>query len=209
MTKKHAIGQLPTASQMKEFWGQVNSGLITKERLQKFLEEKKVCPFPQETSHLRLIGETTISATKAGTGMDQKNKYPFDWVDNYFDNWDAQTVSKDTKEAKAFVYEQMQNGTYADIFGSFNKNLDVLEFETHEQIKDFVKNSPELLHPKGYTTHFLYKNKSGKHFVACVRRSSGGDLNVSVFEFSYDFVWHADPARRFVILATKTLEPKS
>ena len=165
--------------------------------------------FPQGTSHLRLIGETTISATKAGKGMDQNNKHPFDWVDSDFDNWDAQTISKDTEEAQAYVYEQMQNGTYEQIFGSFNKNLDLLEFETHEQIKDFVENSPELLHPKGYATHFLYKSKSGKRFVARVRRRSDGGLGVRVDGFSDDGVWDADDALRFVILATKTLEPKS
>lgn len=165
--------------------------------------------FPQETSHLRLIGETTISATKAGLGMKQKNQTLFYSVDGDFDNWDAQTVSRDTKEAKSLVYDQMQDGTYADIFGSFNKNLDVLEFETHEQIKDFVKNSPELLHPKGYATHFLYKSKSGKRFVARVYRLSGGDLYVCVYEFSDDGMWDADDALRFVILATKTLVSKN
>lgn len=166
-------------------------------------------PFPSETSHLRLIGETTISATKAGIGMKQENQTLFNSVDPDFDNWDAQTVSKDTEEAKAYVYDQMQNGTYAEIFGSFNKNLDLLEFETHEQIKDFVKNSPELLHPKGWYTHFLYKNKSGKRFVADVDRSSDGDLSVFVNRFSCGSVWSADFADRFVILATKTSEPKS
>jgi len=209
MAEINVTDQLPTAGQMKEFWGQVNSGLITKKRFQEFLEQKKVHPFPSETSHLRLVGETTISATKAGKGMDQNNKHPFDGIDSYFDNWDAQTVSKDTEEAKAFVYEQMQNGTYEQIFGSFNKNLDLLEFETHEQIKDFVKNSPELLHPKGYATHFLYKNKSDKPFVADVRRYSDGDLGVRVRRFSRGGVWGAGVAGRFVVLATKTLESKS
>ena len=166
-------------------------------------------PFPQETSHLRLIGETTISSTKAGKGMDQDNKHPFNRVDEDFDNWDAQTVSKDTEEAKAYVYEQIKNGTYANIFGSLNKDLDVLEFKTHEQIKDFVKNSSELLHPKGYATHFLYKNKSGKRFVARVGRDSDGDLDVDVYELSDGRVWGADGAFRFVILATKTLGTQS
>jgi hypothetical protein len=173
------------------------------------LTGKKYEVFPQETSHLRLIGETTISATKAGPGMKQENQTLFCSVDPDFDNWDAQTVSKDAEEAKAFVYEQMQNGTYAQIFGSFNKNLDLLEFETHEQIKDFVKNSPELLHPKGYSTHFIFRNKKGERFVANVFRDSDGGLDVSVFRFSYDFVWDAEYAYRFVFLATKTLEPKS
>ena len=45
--------------------------------------------FPQETSHLRLIGETTISATKAGVGMKQMNQNPFNSVDGDFDNWHA------------------------------------------------------------------------------------------------------------------------
>ena len=209
MAKTHVTGQLPTAGQMKEFWGQANAGLITKERFQKFLEEKKVYPFPQETLHLRLIGETTISATKAGKGMNQDNKHPFDWVDRDFDNWNAQTVSKDTIEATAFVYEQMKNGNYADIFGSFNTDLDLLEFKTHEQIKDFVEKNPDLLHPKGYSTHFIFRNKKGERFVASVDRDADGDLDANVNRFWYGNVWNAEVADRFVVLATKTLESKS
>lgn len=196
---------------------------LSPEDAQKFIKNpKKFCAlfaenltgeknelFPQETSHLRLIGETTISATKAGARMKQENQTLFCGVDSDFDNWDAQTVSKDTEEATAYVYELMQNGTYTDIFGSFNKNLDLLEFETHEQIKDFVKNSPELLHSKGYVGFFLCKNKSGKRFVADVYRFSDGDLFVRVDDFSDDCVWVAGIARRFVVLATKTLEPQS
>ncbi len=161
--------------------------------------------FPRKTSHLRLIAETTISATKAGKGINQGNKHPFDWIDSDFDNLDAQTVSKDTEEAKAFVYEQIQNGTYAQIFGSFNTNFDLLSFETHEQIKEFVATHPELLHPKGYATNFLYKNKSGKRFVAYVQHLSLNELHVLVSEFSYG-LWDADDACRFVILATKNLD---
>lgn len=60
---------------------------------------------PSQTSHLRLVGETTISATKAGSGMDPKKPTPFTGVDPDFDNWDAQTVSKDTELVQAKVYE--------------------------------------------------------------------------------------------------------
>ncbi len=196
---------------------------LSSEDAQKFIKNpKKFCAlfaenlkgeknelFPQETPYLRLIGETSISATKASTGINQNNKYPFDWLDSDFDKLDVQTVSKNTGEAEAFVYEQVQNGTYAQIFGSFNKNLDVLEFETHEQIKDFVKNSPELLHPKDYATHFLYKSKSGERFVVRAYRNPDGDLNVYVGEFSSGFVWDAAHADRFVILVTKTLDTQS
>ncbi len=194
---------------MKEFWGQVNAGLITKENFQEFLEKKKGWVPPQETSHLRLIGETSISATKAGVGMKQENQTLFDHVDNDFNNWDAQTASKDTEEAQAYVYEQIQDGIFSEIFGSLSKNLNLLEFETHEQIKNFVESSSELLHPKDYATHFLYKSKSGKRFVADVTYDSNGDLLVLVYEFSIGNVWFADNANRFVILATKTLESKS
>ena len=196
---------------------------LTSDDAQKFIKNpKKFCKlfaenltgkknesFPSETSHLRLIGETTISVTKAGKGMNQDNKHPFDWVDSDFDNWNAQTVSKDTIEATAFVYEQMKNGNYADIFGSFNTDLDLLEFKTHEQIKDFVEKNPNLLHPKRYSTHFIFRNKKGERFVAYVRRYSDGDLRVYVYRFSDGDVWGAEYASRFVFLATKTLESKS
>ncbi len=165
--------------------------------------------FPTETSHLRLIGERTISVTKAGKGMDQNNKYPFDWVDINFDNWDAQTISVPTTITKALVYEQMKDGTFAEIFGSFNTDLDLLEFKTHEQIKDFVEKNPGLLHPKGYNTFSFFRNKKGERFVAIVSCDSDGDLDVNVNRFSRDLVWIAEYALRFVILATKNLESKS
>lgn len=165
--------------------------------------------FPKETSHLRLIGETTISVTKAGLGMDQNNEYPFDWIDIDFDNWNAQTVSRKTVITKALVYEQIKKGTYADIFGSFNTDLDLLEFKTHEQIKDFVKKNPALLHPKGHSTGFVFRNKKGERFIANVEIESGGKSRVGVDRFLYDHVWKAEVAYRFVILDTKTLEPKS
>lgn len=197
-----------SAAQMKEFWGQVSKGLITKKSFQEFLEQKKTCPLPTETSHLRLIGETTISATKAGPGMKQENQNLFYGVDPDFDKWDAQTVSKDTEEATAYVYEQIQTGTYAEIFGSFNKDLDLLSFETHEQIKDFVENSSELLHTKGKSTLFLFKKKKDKHFVADVYYISDSDLIVvGLDEFSRRKVWSGIRASRFVVLA-KTLEIK-
>jgi len=196
---------------------------LTSDDAQKFIKNpKKFCKlfaenltskknefFPSETSHLRLVGETTISATKAGKGMDQNNKHPFDWVDSDFDNWDAQTVSVPTTMTKALVYEQMKNGNYADIFGSFNTDLDLLEFKTHEQIKDFVEKNPDLLPPKGYSTHFIFRNKKGERFVADVFRRSDGGLGVSVGRFSDVSVWDAGRADRFVVLATKTLESKS
>ena len=165
--------------------------------------------FPQETSHLRLIGQTTISATKAGSGMKQENQNLFYRVDGCFNKWNAQTVSKDTVETTAFVYQQMRNGTYADIYGSFNKDLNLLEFKTHEQIKDFVKKNPDLLHPKGYSTNFIFRNKKRERFVAFVYRGSVGDLGVYVNRFSNNHVWYAKYAYRFVILTTKTLESKS
>lgn len=157
--------------------------------------------FPQETSHLRLVGTTTISATKTGIGMSQKNRGPFTWVDPDFDNIEAQTVSKDTQEVEAHVYEQIQDGTFITIFGSFNRSLDLLSFETHEQIKDFVEHSPELLHPKGHPTYLLYKNKDGDYFVACVSNLSTGN-GICVCDFSRDTVWSADSTHRFVVLTT-------
>lgn len=157
--------------------------------------------FPQETSHLRLIGETTISETIAGKGMKKENKRLFRWFDNGFDKQHAQTVFKNTEEVKALVYEQVKNGTYADILGSFNKGLDVLSFETHEQIIDFIENSFELLHPNGQATHFLYKGKRGKLFVATVILYSAHDMHVNVKMFLNDLIWSAKFACRFVILS--------
>ncbi len=155
---------------------------------------------PQETSHLRLIGETTIIATKAGDGMKQNNTRPFDWIDPEFDLWEAQTVSKDTQEIKAYIYEQTQNGTWDEIFRSFSKELILLSFETHEQIKSFVENSPELLHPNEWFTHFLFFNKKSEPFIASVYRDSKSALCADVRDYFYDKVSSSVNKFRFVVL---------
>lgn len=163
----------------------------------------------RETSHLRLIGKTTISPTKAGSRISQNNKAPFDWVSHRFDEWNVQTILKDTDEVQAHVYQQVRHGTYRSIFGSLNRDLNLFSFETHRQIKDFVRNSPGLLHPKGYATHFLFNNKQGEHFVANVyRRYSGRDLCVGLDEFSSDYTWYAFNAHHIVTLV-KTMETQS
>ena len=164
---------------------------------------------PQETSHLKLIDSVTLNACEAGPGISPENKGPFTYVDSDFDRLGAHTVSKPTDAVQAYVYEQTKDGTYAEIYGSFDTDLDLLQFETEEQIKEFVKSHRHLLHPKGWATHFMFRNKAGKRFVAYVSWDAGGDLGVYVSRFSYSSEWYASSAYRFVVLATRSLRTQN
>lgn len=143
----------------------------------------------------KLITTLTLPATKAGKGILTKNKEPFYWVHKYFDDWDVQTVSKDTEALDVEVYELTEDATFEQMF----KNLPM--WETQEQIKAFVDKHKEYLSEN--LTFFPFESKEGNKLVARVDFCSGG-LEVYVRHFSYDYVWDACLAVRIVVPATKT-----
>ena len=159
---------------------------------------------PVRTYHLEFVGMAVIPATKSSNGMDPENPFPFDYISDDFDNQN-QTVSMDTKEVSAFVYKQINFGTIVKIFRSFERDLDLISFETHEQIKKFVEQRRGLLHPKnhqGFYTHFLFKNLDEEYCVAVVEYLSRDEsLEIDIIDFNDDEILDPDFEHRFVVLA--------
>lgn len=169
----------PTAGQQQEYWKQIKESLITREILQEFLERKKFF-LPPKTAYLRLIAQITIDATKAGSekisdNINDGDRRLFDIVENDFWVKDTLTPSRDTQSRVAYVYQRIRRGTYAEIFSSLPRDLDLLSFETHEQIRTFIANDFGSL-PLAHRTFLLFTNKKGEYFVAHVGNSYEGEF---------------------------------
>jgi hypothetical protein len=165
------------------------------------LVHREIEEFPQKTSHLTLQGVTAISASNAGSGMDQEHMDPFDSIDSHFDTWEAQTASKDTEESLVYRYRQTKDATFKHIFGSFERRLEMLEFETHKQIKDFVAKNLVVLFPRKSTTFMVFRNKRNERFVASVNVKFLFHVSCNVFSFDFGLTLHAKYGYLFIVLA--------
>lgn len=165
--------------------------------------ENVAITLPDETSHLKAIsGLLDLPATKKGKGINPKGTKPFDLVDNNFDNWNAHTEQKDTNATLARVYKPTTAGHFQNLFGSFGKDLNLLQFETEEQIIAFVrKYGSDYIHKDGRGTFFLFQNPQGERFVADVYWYGGSDeLKVGCHRLSRGVVWHASGGDCVVVL---------
>ena len=149
--------------------------------------------------YLKLISgaETLILDATDGTETIAKSKDTFNgYLDSDFCNWNLDVPSQPTKEQKVSVFEMTKNGTFSQIYNGLSSNLDSLCL-TQAQIIGFVKKHRKWLRADGYGTFFLFK-RDEDFFVAYVLVNDDGSLDVSVIEFSDDFVWHADNRHRVV-----------
>ncbi|MFA6553988.1 MAG: hypothetical protein WCS89_00575 [Candidatus Paceibacterota bacterium] len=119
------------------------------------------------------------------------------WVDPNFVNYGCDVEDKPTVETPVEVFEMVEDGDFARIFGGFNVNLDQLCLSQH-QIKEFVKNHRDKLRTDGYATFFLFK-VGKKFFVANVYFDDAGRLKVRVHRFSHDYGWDAANRHRVVV----------
>jgi hypothetical protein len=118
------------------------------------------------------------------------------YLDSDFVNYGTNVSSSPAPATKIAVYEMVENGDFAKIFGSFSTDLDKLCL-SQGQIIQFVKKHSNWLHPDGWATFILFK-VNGDFFVARVYRVGGG-LEASVDRFSSDRVWGAEYRRRVVV----------
>ncbi len=101
------------------------------------------------------------------------------YIDPDFKGWGLNVKSTPTKETAVQVYEQIKDGTFAQIYGGFGENLDRLCL-TQDQIIDFCENNSDWL-SDNFWPRFLFK-VGEEFFVARVRVSPGG-LRVGVRRF--------------------------
>ena len=157
------------------------------------IKRKRVNPI------LRLIsGGETIVLDKTD-GMDTipaSRGVVFSFVDSDFVRWGVDEMSEPTGKTPVAVYEQVWDATFAQMFGSAG-NPETLCL-TQSQIVGFVRKHCKWLHPDGLATFFLFKS-NGKFFVADVSFSGCERIDVSVDEFTNDYIWHAGRGRRLVL----------
>ena len=138
-----------------------------------------------------IIGETD------GTGMiaGASDVFP-GWIDPDFVNYRTNVKGMPTRKAKAQVFEIIKDGTFAQIFGGFGKNLDRLCWE-QDQIKLFVRDHSKWISADDFGTFFLFR-VNGEFFVAYVDRGRGG-LQASLRRRSLGCVWRGRNRLRVVV----------
>ena len=100
-------------------------------------------------------------------------------------------VRKPTLDMSVFVYEQIVDGTFAEIFGSLGEER--LRWQ-ESQVVQFCRNHRDKLRTDGYGTFFELEGG----FVANVNFDDNGRLKVNVNGFSFDGVWSALCGHRVV-----------
>ncbi len=165
----------------------------------------------KETSHLRLISggkNPKISACTGGprASLAYASKSFPAHLDNDFKNWKLDTAQPATLETEAEVWEMhAKDGTFKEIFNSFNVDLKKLKFDSQEQIEKFCLENSSWLRTDGCGTFFLFEEeveKKKEFFVADVYFSDDGRLLLNVDRLSYYSVWCASGRHRFVVPAT-------
>lgn len=180
----------PTPAQIKEFFDQIISGRVTRQRMQNFLNQKDI---PQP--YLRHLETVTLAPTQGNVTLAQAENVFTGWIDDDFKEWGTNIPGKDTDEAMVDVYEMIRNGTFKTLFESLGapRNLCL----TQGQIVEFCRNHRNLLRQEGYGTFFLFE-VNGNLFVARVGVGDGR-LRARAYRLGYDRVWGADGHHRLVV----------
>lgn len=163
----------------------------------------------------RLYGKRVIrlDATDGTETLAQASDVFTGWVDQNFKNLDLDLPGKARSMEQVTVHEMVKNGTFAGFYDSLG-DLNDLRL-SQGQIKQFARRHASKLHPRGWSTFFLFTREDkpvnedrSNVFVACVRkRQSGGKngkLEAHVRKFLSKEFWLADNRRRFVIPQLKT-----
>lgn len=139
-----------------------------------------------------------IGATKGTETLASANDV-FSSISPDFKNWGCDKVEQSTPEVPVAVYEQIEDATYPEIFGSVDKNFDHLVLTT-SQIKSFVVNHVKdyLLEAEWTCFRFLFK-VSNEFFIADVRVLSDGNRDVRITRFLDGSVRHAEYHHRIVV----------
>jgi hypothetical protein len=116
-----------------------------------------------------------------------------------FKNWGCDKAEQETPEVTVEVYEQIEDATYPEIFGSVDQDFDHLALTT-SQIKNFVMNHAKDYLLEAEWTCFRFLFKEGDEFlVADVRVLSEGKLDFRVTRFLDGSVRHAEYRHRIVV----------
>jgi hypothetical protein len=113
-------------------------------------------------------------------------------------NAKKRSSGKAKKVLSVAVYEMIKDGTFAQIFSSFGKNLKSLAC-TESLIVTICRDHPHLLCTDGHSTFFLFEGENGGFCVAFVHVRKNGQLRIYVRPLEYEFVWRANRRHRVVV----------
>ncbi len=189
----------------------MRSGNISVNHLEYFLNlnysqrEELLGRKPEKEVYLKLISgaETLFLDECDGQSTIADSKNIFYSIDSNFKNYGANEKGIATPKIPVEVYEQVKDGTFSQIFGSMNSDLDKLCLG-QSQILNFIAKYKNWLRSDGWATFFLFKS-GRKFFVALVLLDSDG-LHMGVDHFDYDDVWLAGYRYRFVLPQLEKLE---
>lgn len=139
-----------------------------------------------------------IAATKGTETLASANDV-FNSISPDFKKWGCDKAELATPEMAVEVYEQVEDATYPEIFGSVDQNPDRLVLTT-PQIKSFVVNLAQeyLLEAEWTCFRFLFK-VDNEFFIADVRVLAGGNRDIRVTRFLDGSVRHAEYRHRIVV----------
>lgn len=144
-------------------------------------------------------GKHVVIGATNGTETLASANDAFSFISSDFKNWGCDKAEKATPEVAVEVYEQIEDATYPEIFGSVDQNFDHLALTT-SQIKSFAVNHAKdyLLDAEWICFRSLFK--VGKEFFnADVRVLSDGNRDVRITRFLDDSVRHAEYRHRIVV----------
>lgn len=146
------------------------------------------------------LGKHVVIAATDGTETIASAHDVFSYIDPAFENLGSDKVEQPTPEVTVDVYEQVEDATYQNIFGSIDSNPDHLVLTT-SQIKSFVVNNAKEFLLKGEEwTCFRFLFKAGSEFfVADVRILANGESALRITGFMDESVRHAQYHHRIVV----------
>lgn len=169
--------------------------MLTMEKSMSFSFEQ-IVQLDTDTSHLRFLEAVTLGPTSGNVTLAQSGDVFPRFLDSDFKNQGTDKPGQATDEQRTFIYEMKKDGTFADLFGSFDLDLCTLCWR-QEQIRLFCQQHRHLLRQDSYGTFFLF-GFDKKLFVSNVNVVAG-QLGADVNRFSSDLVWSAAYRRRVVV----------
>lgn len=193
MSTSHVVGwgpNSPTPAQLKEFFDQITSGRITRERMQALLNEKEVSQL-----YLRHLETVTLAPTKGDATLAEAGDVFSGFIGRNFKDWGTNISGEDTDEVNVDVYEMVRDGNFRTLFGLLGDPRKLCL--TQGQIVEFCRSHRDSLRQGGPATFFLFEAQ-GELFVVDVGVCNG-ELEVRMYCFDDDYVWYAEDRHRLVV----------
>lgn len=160
---------------------------------------------PKNTKYLDMLlrGIKIVKEEESG----RKREIPL--VESSFSRLDDFSPQGWVDNASVCVYGLIKDGSYKEIYSSFNKRIKFLSLSSSKQIKRFIEDSLSAFRPSDFTFHFLFKDKKSKLFVAYTKFSEDGCLFIEITPVSFDDlkqkdnILFASEDHRFIIFQEK------